>query len=314
MNDQDNEFDEAFEGFGEDQQPEELNKEGGEDVQENISAGDDTKGVAGDDDKEQPTVPNNDEGDTGEEKPEEPASPEEPEVKEEPEAPKPLTKEDVESVVSNLLNTERTSSKEIESATKDVLDAYYPDGLSNVLVDEQSGKELRTPQDVVEASGGQMSTEEATQWLMNEQYKLDRQISSIRENAREIAETTTNFRRDAMAAVQKYEPLFKQFPHLQQKVFDKLMKQVKVDNEKNVVLSSPDVMEHYDDYLEPYMMAYEYNKNQPATNPSNPAPAPEPPKPTAEDRMDVSGDGGGSPVNDPNDFAQQVSKELAKGL
>jgi hypothetical protein len=70
-------------------------------------------------------------------------------------------------------------------------------------------------------------------------------------------------------------------------------------------------MEHYDDYLEPYQQAFEYSFKQPATNSTDP----EPPKPTAEDRMDISGDGGASDdSDDPNDFAQQVSKQLAKGL
>lgn len=227
----------------------------------------------------------------------------------------PLTKDDVTAIISNLRNEERNSGKELETTTQEVIQKYYPDGLTNVLVDEKSGKELRVPADVVEASGGQMSTEDAAQWLLNEQFKLDKQVASIKDQARQIAETTVNFRRDAMAAVQKYEPLFKAYPHLQQKVYDKLMKQVKVDDAKGVVLASPDVMEHYDDYLEPYQQAFEFSTNKPATNPvapEVPAPAPEPPKPSAEDRMDISGDGGQAPVDDPNDFAQQVTKELAK--
>lgn len=239
--------------------------------------------------------------------PETPATPPAPEV------PQPLTKNDVQSVVSDLLSSERSSSKELEATAKEVLDAYYPEGLSNTLIDEQSGKPLRTPQDVVDASGDSMSTEEAAQWLMNEQYKLDSQVSKIKDDARQIAETTVNFKRDAITAVEKYDPLFKAYPVLQQKVYDKLMKQVTVDKEKNVILSAPDVMEHYDDYLEPYQQAFEFANNKSATNPTEPA-KPEPPKPTTEDRMDVSGDGGTTEPDDPNDFAQQVSKELAKGI
>lgn len=250
-----------------------------------------------------------------EKKPEEGAKPPEtpetpPEV---PEPPKPLTKDDVQEVVSNLLNTERSSSKELETTTEEVLEKYYPDGLSNTLVDEKSGKELRTPADVVDASGGSMSTEEAAQWLMNEQYKLDQDVARIKGDAQKIAETTVNFKRDATTVLQKYEPLFKAYPYLQTKVYDKLMKQVKVDKEKNVILSAPDVMEHYDDYLEPYQQAFEYGKGTPATNPT-PPPGGEPAKPTAEDRMDEGGDGGASPVDDLNDFGQQVVKELAKGI
>lgn len=240
--------------------------------------------------------------------------PETPETPPAPEEPKPLTKDDVKEVVTDLLSGERNSGKELETTAKEVLDAYYPDGLSNVLVDEKSGKELRTPADVVEASGDEMSTEEAAQWLMNEQFRLDNQVNQIKNDAKAIAETTVNFRRDSITAIQKYEPLFKQWPVLQQKTFDKLMKQVKVDKEKGVVLSAPDVMEFYDDALEPYQLAFEHDTKTAATSPT-PPPGGEPPKPTAEDRMDEGGDGSSAgEVNDPNDFPQQVRKELAKEL
>lgn len=319
MNPED-EFDEAFEGFGEEpttqpaDPPTEDNKENN-DANEDIPTGDNAGDTPTIDEEESATVPSDSEEDKGEEAPSEPgAGSEVPKgADEQPEAPQPLTKEDLEATVKNLLTTERNSVKEIETATNEVLEAYYPDGLSNTLVDETTGKELRTPQDVVDASGGQMSIEEASQWLMNEQFKLDQQIKDIRDNASKIAETTMSFKRDAVNAVEKYEPLFKKFPALQQKVFDRLMKQVKADNDKGVILSAPDVMEFYDDYLEPYQLAFEHSQQQPATNPVAP-PAPEPPKPTAEDRMDISGDGGSTPVNDPNDFAQQVTKELSKGL
>jgi hypothetical protein len=128
-------------------------------------------------------------------------------------------------------------------------------------------KNFGTPADVVDASGGQMSTDEAAQWLLNEQYRLDQSVSKIKDEARQIAETTLNFKRDATSAVAKYEPLFAKYPTLQEKVYNQLMKQVKVDKEKGVILSAPDVMEHYDFYLEPYQKAFEFANNTPATNP-----------------------------------------------
>lgn len=233
--------------------------------------------------------------------------------KEVPEAPQPLTKEDVASVINNVRLEERNSAKELEASTNEVLEKYYPEGLSNVLTDERTGKELKTPADVVEATNGQMSTEEAAQWLMNEQFKLDKEIAGIKDQARKIAETTINFKRDAIAAVQKYQPLFQKYPHLQEKVYNKLIKQTKVDEKNGVVLSAPDVMEHYDDYLEPYQLAFEHATQQPATNPTPPA-TPPPATPSTDDRLDDTGDGGPAPVDDPNDFNQQVRKELAKGI
>lgn len=229
------------------------------------------------------------------------------------EEPKPLTEDSVTSIIQNIRTEERASEKELENTTKDVLDAYYPDGLSNVLVDQASGKELRTPADVV-AVAPDMSMEDAAQWLMNEQYKLDQDVSKIRQDAKLIAETTVNFKRDSVAALQKYEPLFKAYPQLQEKSFNLLMKQVKADKEKGVILVAPDVLDLYDTYLEPYQLAYEHSTKQSATNPVPDPATPPAPKPGAEDRLDEGGDGGATAPDDPNDFAQQVTKELAKGI
>lgn len=307
MADTEDDFDKAFEGFGEDDAPVtppvEPPKDDSKPVEEPKKDEEPAK-------KPEEIIPPTDapKEEEGIEPPKAPEAPPAPD-----EAPQPLTKDDVTAIITNLRNDERNSGKELETTAKEVLDAYYPDGLSNTLVDEASGKELRSPQDVVDASGGQMSTEEAAQWLINEQFKLDNQVAKIKSDAQQIAETTVNFKRDSMTVLEKYEPLFKAYPQLQKKVYDKLMKQVKVDEKHGVILSAPDVMEHYDDYLEPYQQAYEFSNKGPATNPTPPA-TPPAPTPTAEDRMDISGDGGQAPVDDPNDFAQQVSKELAKGI
>jgi hypothetical protein len=329
MEDDQKDFDEAFKGFGEEPEqpavtpptdpsnptpPAPAAATPPEDEEPNK----DDKTPPADPDKkeEEPVTPPA----NPEKKPEEPAKPpENPETPPAaPEAPKPLTADDVTAIIQNIRTDERTSGKELENTTKEVMEAYYPEGLSNVLVDQTSGKELRTPADVVAASGGEMSTEDAAQWLMNEQFKLDQNIAKINNDAKAIAETTVNFKRDSVAVLQKYEPLFKAYPHLQNKTFTKLMKLVKSDTEKGVVLSAPDVMEFYDDALEPYQQAFEYATKQSATNPT-PAPgtpgAPAtPPTPGQDDRLDEGGDGGTSEVDDPNDFAQQVKKELAKGL
>lgn len=241
-----------------------------------------------------------------------PEAPETPPTSEAPATPQPLSKDDVTNIIRDIRVEERTSAQALDNAKKDVMEAYYPDGLSRTLVDETTGKKLETPQDVVDASGGQMSIEEAAQWLTNEQFKLDKSVSQIEDQAQQIAETTINFKRDSIMALQKYDPLFQAYPALQRKAFDLLMKQVKADESKGVILQAPDVMDLYDTYLEPYQKAFEFSNGQPATNPNPPAPAT--PAPSAEDRLDEPGNGGASPVNDPNDFAQQVVKELDKGM
>ena len=243
---------------------------------------------------------------------EDPATPKTPETPPEADEPKPLTEEGVRRLLNEARLEERNSGQELQTTTQDIMQAYYPEGLSNVLVDQTSGKELRTPQDVVDASGGEMSMEDAAKWLMNEQYKLDKNIENIKKQAETIAETTINFRRDSMAVLEKYDPLFKAYPQLQQKAFNLMIRQVKADEQKGVILQAPDVMQLYDDYLEPYQKAYEFATSQSATNPVPPTPTA---TPGINDRLDESGDGGASTeVDDPNDFAQQVNKELAKGI
>lgn len=243
-----------------------------------------------------------------------PAAPQDPAAPVEEDQPKPLTEDGVMRIINQTRLQERNSEQEMRNTYNDVMEAYYPDGLSNVLVDQNTGKELRTPQDVVDASGGELSHEQAAQWLMNEQYKLDNSIKDIQRQAAQIAETTVTFKRDATAALQKYEPLFKAYPSLQPKVFDLMMRQVKADEKKGVILQAPDVMDLYDTYLEPYQKAYEFATQQSATNPvaSQQQPAAPAPTPSVNDRLDEGGDGGQSPVDDPEDFAQQVEKELAK--
>lgn len=309
-------FDEAF-GVVDDSKPpvvdppkEEPNKEETPDADKSEPTDGESKDPA-EPNKEVDAAPTgNDEDDKKE--PVDPAKPTEPEKPVEP-APQ-LTKEDIAEVINDIRTQERYSGQELETTVKEVMDAYYPDGLSNVLVDETTKKELRTPQDVVDASGGEMTIDQAASWLMNEQFKLDKQVETIKNQAKEIAETTVKFKNDSVAVIKKYEPLFKWQPSLQKKVYDRLMSQIKVDKDKGVILSAPDVMDHYDFYLEPYQQAFEFSQGKPATNPVETPPAPAPAKPTAEDRMDISGDSGATPVNDPTDFAQQVTKELAKGI
>lgn len=245
---------------------------------------------------------------------EDPAKPQDPATPpEEEEQPKPLTEEGVLRLLQQARTEEQDTAKEYQNAYRDVMSAYYPDGLSEVLVDQNTGKELRTPQDVVDATDGALTMEQATQWLMNKEYELKQSIEGIKRQASELAETTVNFKRDAISAVQKYEPLFTQYPQLQEKVFNLMMQQVQADTEKGVIIKAPDVMDLYDTYLEPYQKAFEFSTSQSATNPTAPVTPPPAPKPTQDDRLDegAGGNGGVTPVNDPTDFAQQVTKELA---
>lgn len=309
MNDEDV-FDKAFDGFGEEEKPTEPVAEEPKEETPKVDEPTEEKPT---EDPANAEAPDEEKPENSEE-PEEPTAPktEEP-VSEQPEAPAPLTKDDLQTAIKDVISSNQNSADTLDKTTEEVVSKYYPDGLSNKLTDSNTGKVLETPQDVVDASGGEMTIEEASQWLINEQFKLDRAVSDARADARKVAETTIKFERDSAEVLQKYEPLFKAFPGVQQKVWDAFKPLVKADEDKGFILSSPDMAQFYDTMLEPYRLAYEQQSQQPATNPVTPPPAPEPPKPTAEDRMDVSGDGGVSEPNDPNNFAQQVEKELSKG-
>lgn len=225
--------------------------------------------------------------------------------------PKPLTIDDVRTAISDMRNDERTSAKELDTLTDEVLKQYYPDGLSNVLVDSATGKELRSPQDVVDVSGGTMSIEEAQQWLLNEQYKLDTSIAKIKDDARNLAETNSNFSRGIDRVLDKYKAVFEKFPEQQQKIYKQYMKQVTIDDQKNLVLSAPDVEEFYDFAMEPYVLAYgNMQTQQQSAPPPEDKPKISESKPSIKDRLDESGDGGNTGREaDPND-ADESLKEL----
>lgn len=315
--DHDEEFEKAFEGFGEDKpvdQPKDdpIQEDGGKDDTEPKESKKNEQ-PAQQQPQEDPANPGQDPAKPAEEGAQPPTPPTTPPVDEAPEAPQPLSEDSIRRLLNEVRTEERMAGKELDLTTQEVLEAYYPTGLSNVLVDQSSGKELRTPQDVVDASNGTMSMEQATQWLMNEQYKLDQDIAKIKDDAKNLAELNVTFKSDAVAALQKYEPLFTAYPHLQKKVYDKLMKQVEIDSQKGIILKAPDVMEFYDDQLEYPMMAFEQSQGKPATSPVTPVQAP-PAQPGMDDRLDEGGDGGVSPVDDPNDFAQQVNKALSEPL
>ena len=225
--------------------------------------------------------------------------------------PKPLTIDDVRTAISDMRNDDRTSAKELDTLTDEVLKQYYPDGLSNVLVDSATGKELRSPQDVVDVSGGTMSIEEAQQWLLNEQYKLDTSIAKIKDDARNLAETNANFSKGIDRVLNKYKAVFEKFPEQQQKIYKQYMKQVTIDDQKNLVLSAPDVEEFYDFAMEPYVLAYgNMQAQQTTTPPIEDKPKIPESKPSIKDRLDESGDGGSTGREaDPNN-ADESLKEL----
>lgn len=241
-----------------------------------------------------------------EQKPAEPAPQEEP-----PKGPQLLTREDVQALIQQVRDEERNASKDLEAREQEILDIYYPEGLSETLIDKNTGREIKTPQDVVDLSNGEMTIQEAAQWLDNEKYRLRQENDQIRNSARQLAEINLNFERGSKAVLQKNAPLFEKYPQLQAKVYNKFMKLVKYDPEKEVILSAPDIEEFYDDYLEPYRLAFEFSQKQSATAPVEEEKPAEPPKPTAEDRLDLGGDGGvGSDKDeaDPNDPYDSLNK------
>lgn len=89
------------------------------------------------------------------------------------------------------------------------------------------------------------------------------------------------------------------------------MKQVTVDNQKDLILSAPDIEEFYDFAMEPYVLAYGnmQTQQQSAPPPEDKPKIPES-KPSIKDRLDESGDGGSTGREaDPND-ADESLKEL----
>ena len=235
----------------------------------------------------------------------------------EPVTPTPLTEDNLRSIISDLRREEYQESSRLNEVMKDVQRRYYPDGISRILTDKATGRELRTAQDILELSNNpELTIEEAERWRLVEQAKLDAQIAEIESSTRNIAEQTIALDRGAKRVQEKYAELFKAYPDLERKVTQQYLKTVNIDQNTKAVLSAPlDIVEYYDTVLEPYRMAFETSQaaaQAPAAPQATPPPATAPPKPNKDDRLDEHGDGGISTddTDDPNDFEAQLKKEF----
>lgn len=278
------------------------------------------------DDIEEPETP-----EAPEEAPKEPTEPEaEPKVEgeeqepvevveqpQEPVEPKPLTEDNLRSIISELRQEEHDSTKQFDDVYKDIQSRYYPDGISRVLTDTVTGREIRTAQDVIELSGNpDLTIEEAERWRLVAQAKLDSQVAEIEATTRNIAEQTIALDRGAQRVQEKYGELFKAYPALERKITAQYLKTVKIDKDTSAILSAPnDIVEYYDFALEPYQLAFEASKSGNGGGTTPPvAPPVIPPiatPPNKDDRLDEHGDGGASDDDDdPNDFEAQLRKEF----
>lgn len=221
------------------------------------------------------------------------------------EAPKPVTADEIRHIFSEMRNAEQATIKDIQTLTDEIVELYYPQGIPTAVTDE-NGKEYKTPQDVVDAvaaSGGEISIEDASQWLMNEQFKLDQQIKEIKQSATTVAEANANFRNGGIRVMQKYKDIFDRVPGLQQKAYKNYMRTVKVDDDKGIILNAPDIEEHYAEFLEPYVLALQSEQqSQPSSPPAAETPKIPDAKQTVDDRLDETGDGGIG-ANDKDDEA-----------
>lgn len=247
--------------------------------------------------------------------PEAPKEPEQPAETPKEEPPKHLTLDDIKTVINDVRSSERDSYKSVESLKEEILTAYLPEGLPKVVTDEE-GREYHTPQDVikaVEAKGGEISFEEAHQWLLNEDYKLQKSRQDYIDNAQQLAEVNANFRNGGIRVLEQYASLFEKMPAVQQKVYKNYMKAVKWDEDKGIILSAPDIEEYYADYLEPYLAAHADELSKDPTPPPAPEPKPKEAKPSIEDRMDETGDGGTGKVVDKNNPEDSLDDLFGNG-
>lgn len=257
------------------------------------------------------------------EEPEDPVAPVEDEAsadkpaEEEPAQPvgANITKEDLRSFLSDIRSEEQAATKQYDVVYSDIESRYYPNGISRVMVDAETGKPLRTAQDVMDlANNPDLTIEQAEQWRIQKQSEWDAQVRDIESGIRKIAEQTISLERGTRAVMERYESLFKTYPALETKVMGMYQKYLKSDKNTNTILEAPDIEEFFDFHLEPYRLAFEAGgqaAGSPAPSPAAPQ-APEPPKPSRNDRMDEFGDGGGESADDadPDDFEAQLKKEF----
>ena len=245
---------------------------------------------------------------TPEETPEEAPEAEE-EVKEEPEAPevpeeKPsLSSEDIKKALREVEAEKASYTDEVKSTTKEVLESFYPEGIDRQLRDKD-GDPIKSIEDVMERidprTGENFTEERAASWLLEEQQKLNKQVEELEASAERVAEVNINLKKDAERVVEKYADVLKNNPKVAEKARALYENTLRKDPKTGITLEAPlDLIEFYDTFLEPYILAAE---NTPAPEP---VVEPEKPKANPNDRADL-------PTTNGNDNLSKEEREWAE--
>lgn len=190
---------------------------------------------------------------------------EEPAAKDEPEeryAPKDAIKEALKE-----LELESRRDNEVKSQLKDaVLERLYPEGIDRQLRDSD-GDPIRGIDDLMQLenpkTGGLFTEDEAGQWLLSAQQKLNTEVEKMESYAERVVEVDANLRDGANRVEQVYGEILTKHPEVADRIQEQYSKTMVRDPNSGLIIDMPvDIVEFYATALSGYSEAEQLRQQQ----------------------------------------------------
>ena len=224
--------------------------DGGDDTPADSDAG---EGADGADDADEEAGKPGDADDAAEDDGEKPAD--EAPADDEPEE-KPATREEIKAALRELDQEKQTASDTRSQLKNEVLETLYPEGIDRQLRDAD-GDPITGIEDLTKLinpkTNDYFTDEEAAQWLLGAQQKLNQDIEQMENYAYEVADTNLTLKEGTDYIQEKMGDVLAAFPEVADQLLEAYTATLVKDPKTGVIIKAPvDVVKFYSVALKPY--------------------------------------------------------------
>jgi len=171
-------------------------------------------------------------------------------------AEKHTTKDDIKEALREMEQEKELSAENRNELRSEVIKEMFPDGIDKKLYDS-AGDEIKGIDDVTKLinpkTGDYFTDEEAAQWLMDSNKKLNDDVAQLEAYADEIVDTNISLKDGADRVAELYGDVLEQFPEVADKLLDAYSRTLQKDEKTGIITKAPvDVVEFYAMALAPY--------------------------------------------------------------
>lgn len=171
----------------------------------------------------------------------------------------PLSKDSIKEALRELNAEDKARTSELGTLKNEVIEALYPEGLDRQLRDSD-GDPITGIEDLTKlvnpATNEYFTDEEAGQWLLSNQQKLNRDIENIEKYAAEVADTHIALRDGTERVKEVYGEFLEKNPDIADELMSAYDATLVKDEKSKLIIKAPvDVVTFYSVALKGHMAA-----------------------------------------------------------